>query len=129
MKKLIFCIGIIILIVTVNVNGQTKLKTNVEKLTDLTKVENVSRVQVDAAGKVRVLVVIDEKHAVEGKWQDVPTTKDISNFRDKIMIQEATSKAEIKTKEDLKNLEEQRKAEGKCPTCGQILPKEKEEVK
>ena len=91
---------------------------------DASKLENCPRLEQDVTGVYRAWIQIDQDHTVIAKFRDMPTQADIRAVHDKTLAQEADAKA-AKDAETAKVAQSEAwKAEGRCPTCGQVLPKD-----
>ena len=90
------------------------------------KTANLARLEQDAkTGVWRAWIQIDAKHATIAKFKQAPTEADVKAIRDKTLAQEAEAKTAAAAATATAVQSETWKAEGKCPTCGQPLPKEK----
>lgn len=85
---------------------------------------NCARLEQDTkTGVWRAWITVDEKHAIIAKFKQAPTDADIKAVRDKTIAQEAEAKAAADAAALAVTTAEALKAAGKCPCCGQALPK------
>ena len=115
------CLLVPVCVAVLNVYAQDKPAT----VADVAKIENVGRAEQDAkTGIWHVWITLDKDHSLIAKFKTVPTADDIRAVRDKTLAQEADAKA-AKDAETAKVAQSEAwKAEGRCPTCGQVLPKD-----
>ena len=92
---------------------------------DASKLENCPRLEQDVTGVYRAWIQVDQDHTVIAKFREMPTQADVKAVRDKTLAQEAEAKAATDAAVATAVQAETWKSEGRCPTCGQTLPKEK----
>lgn len=123
--QLVLCVCVMLVGVATSVLGQKMVVApDATAVANLTKIEAVARAWVDAAGKVRVLVTLDNKESREFKFAGVPTAEQIAALRTAAIAAKTQAEAAALVAAAAAAQSEKWKAEGKCPACGQSLAQE-----
>jgi len=85
---------------------------------------HIERIDKDVAGRYRVWIAIDNSHAVVVKFAKIPTVDQVRMIRAGVIAAEDQAKAQAEAETAKIAQAETWKAEGRCPTCGQVLPKD-----